>query len=378
MSKRPSVVFIADAHLRESAWVGRPILGDAFHALNQAITWSIEHEVDCVMGLGDLIDRQLNRSWPIAQWYGELDRLKAAGIQFHFIQGQHDMDDPPWLSVHPAASHAHRRVVNGGDFDIYSFDYASSETIGIELELSASSGASILCVHQVIGDFMGDLANPQMSVDDVPDCFRKLFFGDLHKTFHRRFPSKDLTAISPGSMCMQSIDEPVEKSFVVMDAGGGIHRVPLKSRQVFRSEVLTSAEMIDRFVSTDLPAALARCEEAAAGLPDSLKLPLVRVSYDPEIDDVRSRVEEIYRGKAHFFWKEELSPADDEARSVSAPRRGEAATLLSCLAEAAGDDEEVVALASRVLSSRNPIDELSLWEQEIVESTESEEDYANM
>lgn len=116
-----AIVF-ADAHVADRIWAHRPIQGDAFYSVEQILHLAQDHGCPWVIGCGDLLDSRTNRSRPIQFWSQMLDRFAREAVRFGFLQGNHEYDDPPWLS-HRHATHLHGRTLRLGDVRLYGLDY---------------------------------------------------------------------------------------------------------------------------------------------------------------------------------------------------------------------------------------------------------------
>src|SRR4249920_1238489 len=115
----PVGAFMADTHVRAGAWVDHPIRGDSYYAFEQVVEYACKHELDGVFGAGDILDEKRNRAEPIAFLFSQIDRLKECQVPFYYIRGNHDYDDPPWLSGHSWPVHVDREIVPIANLGVY-------------------------------------------------------------------------------------------------------------------------------------------------------------------------------------------------------------------------------------------------------------------
>jgi len=314
MARKPVAVMYADGHLADRAWSWRPIEGDSYHSLHQIITAARKREVP-VIGAGDLIDKHRNTARPIHMLHRELDRLADKGLEFFFVQGQHEFDDVPWFSANSQACHIHKKTIDVGPFKVYGLDYQPAGRLQQELD-QIPADTDILVAHQVWDLFMGDIAAPQGGIHDVP-VVSTVFTGDFHEFKEVDTRGKDgqeVHVVSPGSVCMQSIDEPPKKYFLILHDDGTFERRRLNTRPMLDASMLLTQDNMDHFAET-IQGELEKMTEEAAGfkMPEEVCKPLLRVTYSYRLKDVKRRVMNLVGERAHIFWKE-LPPEKPEAQ----------------------------------------------------------------
>jgi len=368
-------VMFGDSHLQESAWASSKIQGDSMYSLEQIFSYAIRNKAKAVVGAGDLIDKQRNRAGPINYFHTQIDRLEEAGVPFWFIEGQHDMDDPPWLSGHRWAKHMHKEEVQLGNFKLYGLNYLAFGELQEALD-NVPDDTDMLVCHQTWGDWMGDIASPQGDFSQVP-VVKLLFSGDFHKFVLEKAKGKDgqkIIVCSPGSTCMQEINEPPEKYFIAFMDDGTFQRVKLKTRRMIDWPVMNRPEELNAFPE-QIEGELASAAQKAAGLelPDNLTTPLLRVTYSNRLEDAVRRVEKVVAGRAHLFFKE-LPPEEKLAKmSIAKKEKGEAVTPLTELPKEVDQEKEpdVFSVVQRLLTTAqaggNPKDELLKWRSEYLE-----------
>lgn len=373
------LVFFADAHADDGAWANAAVKGDAYFALEQIFTWAIAHKAEALISAGDGIDHSRNRSRPIAEWMRQCQRLQDSlpATPVYFIQGQHDMDDPPWLAQHPLCRHLHRQTAAfpAHGVVLYGLDYQPTDKLAAALR-EIPPAANLLVAHQVWDEMKAAQAVPQGAFKDLPASLKYLVTGDFHRTVkltkHTNAGGKKLTVFSPGSTCLQSTDEPDAKSFLVLWPGhpARFETVALMTRPIQRLQLATDNDLavaLDGLVAT-LTRLRAQAEQA--GLPATVQAPLVVVHAAHDLDQAETRLKLAVReAGAHLFFYE--LPPDEEQQAVrrklkTKTKRGEAVSLRSCLADELDprEDADAHALAVRLLESPDWERDLLAWKKD--------------
>ena len=369
---KPLALIASDLHLKPKTWRHKPIVGDSYYAWEQIQEEAIQSGVGFVILAGDLLDRQINGSEPIIKLQQGIEKLGEQGIKTLFVQGQHEYQEFPWASLSKHAHHLAFAGVEIGPFWVEGIDYQSKETFRQELEECSEMGAQdILVMHQVWLDWMGERALPQGSFQHVRDLAPKLktlITGDLHESRLEWYDNKSLQILSPGSTCMQSVAEPLQKFTYLMSEGDDglpqFERLELKSRPFVRyKEKLMTSEDVD--------AVMGRLEDEfantfdyadAAKLPEEICTPIFHFTYSHEITGEIRRIEKFLDDRAHLFWKEIPAVAEDKAH-METLEMGVSATMADMLQEEV-DDEKVRNLSERLLASPDIFEELVRWQKE--------------
>lgn len=339
MAKEIAVLF-GDSHL-QTGWR----MADSFYALRQIVDYAVAKKVDWVIGAGDLIDKQRNRSAPITYFHQQLDRLADKKIKFGYIQGQHDYDEPPWLSGHRNAIHLNKTEFElGEDFRGYGLDYQPAGKLQEELEaLSTTHSVDLLVAHQVWSNWMGDIALPQGDFEQIP-LVTNVFTGDLHQSKlekHKGADGQKMLVCSPGCTYQKAVNEPNQHHFVTFDDDGVMRQHKLKSRKFIDWPVMVTTEDLDAFVAeieSELEAAQQKAEND--GLPTELHRPMLRITYAARLQDSVRRVEKVVGDRAILYWKE-IPPEEKTTTQVGVKvGKGDAVTPLSELANEVNAEEE--------------------------------------
>lgn len=333
---KPLYSVITDAHVSptDTAWVNSGIRGDARYALQQFVSLSIENKVVAAVGLGDLIDRAVNRALAPTAWMRALDQLESAGIPFLFIQGNHDMDDPPWLSMHRNAVHMHGLTRKVGPLVFYGLDYQPADRL-TEALANVPTGVDVLLCHQGWEQFMNRPGSFQGSLKNVTNA-RLVLTGDLHarKTLKLKTATGNKIEVhSPGATCKQAVNEPDEHFILFGDRLGSITECRLNSRIVLRCDTLTTAEQLDTYLDA-IPHKLHQAEVQARelGLPEELIKPLVVIYHAATLTDVRRRAERVLAGRGFLFCVPVGAEVNGAVECEVEDDNGRI-TLLNCLAE---------------------------------------------
>ncbi len=349
---------IADVHAQRSAWANRPIEGDSAFALSQFAEICLDEGVDAALGLGDLKERPVTKSYDDGLWLRTVGRLDDGDVPFLYIMGNHDKADPPCMWEYPNTVHLGGQPweLPGGEL-LYGIDYQDTDSLPAALD-AAPAETTILACHQRWGEFMGSATNPQGLLAAVAgERLRLLLSGDLHETVVKTIAGVmgPFTFVSPGPPTMQSIVEDDDKYVVVVD-GTKPRLVKLKARAVIRSPMLMGPAELDDYLQ-QLPGLLAAAQAKAENdnLPDELHTPILHVRHSYKLDDCVRRVTRLVGAKAHLFWKEQPPDKVETDTKVAVIARGEAVTPVGLLRHVVDPDKEPLAyaLVERGLTSRD-------------------------
>tara|TARA_B100000745_G_scaffold300218_2_gene253356 strand:+ start:2860 stop:4008 length:1149 start_codon:yes stop_codon:yes gene_type:complete len=366
----------SDLHLKKRTWSNRPIEGDSYFAWEQIVDRAIAVEVEVVILAGDILDKQINGSGPIVKLQEGIEKLGAAGIKTLFIQGQHEYQEMPWASLSKHAIHLHRNEATSLDpfievagYTIAGIDFQAKERLQDELSYVAETLKSppektILVMHQVWEEWMGERALPQGKLSDVDNWLPGLgllITGDLHESHVEDEP---LRVLSPGSTCMQSISEPEDKYMYFLSSVDGsleIKKNTLLGRPFIDWPFIgTVADIEDciREYYTVYEDSQSHAEQHS--IPAEICKPLVRFQYEHSLSGEIHRLEKLVGDTGHIFWKEH-APKDVVADEIITS--GDHITMESLLKSAECDDS-VRQLAERLLAGGDPNQELHRWHKE--------------
>lgn len=302
-------IWTADAHVDDFVWNNRPIQGDSYFAFSQLVDLAIRYEADLI-GAGDMLDRKYNGSGPIVFLARELRRLEDHGRKLYYIQGQHERQFRPWLEIGlDAVVHVHGTEFQVGNTKYWGLDYQSGLRLPEYLD-RVPRGVDVLVCHQVWQEFI-PVGNPQGSLVQVPHV-KKILTGDYHVSCVRTLAAEDgrlISVYSPGSTCMQSINEPPVKSCFGVDSDGNVYTLPLRSRPVLPPVQITTDDELATVLES-LPRWLSQAVGRDPTLPEQLRMPLWHVAYRTDVPDVEASLASATDGKVHVFWKPVRVPSD--------------------------------------------------------------------
>ena len=285
-------VFLSDLHLSVRAWKSRPIEGDSAFALKQACDLCRKHNAPLVLA-GDVFDTRQFGSWPLHVFL----RHTADLPRVYFIQGQHEMQDPPWCGVASNAEHIHGKTVQlGGGINMYGIDFQLRGDLAEQIDKIPPS-TDVVLAHQVWDPWMPEFASPQGSLKDVPHC-SLMVSGDLHQYKSDQITRDDgsvYTALSLGAASMRTVAEPSHHFVGLMDSSGSVTPWTLDSRPVVDREYNTTTSLEEAY--RDLEQAVA---SATASAPEEVKKPILRIKVDRQLN-IESELKDRFGESSHLF-----------------------------------------------------------------------------
>lgn len=337
MSK--AIVWTADCHLAPQAWAKRPELrGDAYYGFLQVCEYAAEHAQLLVLA-GDVLDSAQPDPLTAATL---LQGLNTAACDVHYITGQHDQHQRGrWLGLHPQAQCINETGFTRGGLTFYGLNWHSRATIKDKLN-AIPPHTDVLIAHQVWGEFC---PNAECRGPDVPHV-SQIWTGDFHR--HGQLQSTNaagqpLQFYSPGSLAMQSIDEPAAKFFYVYREGQPLVSVPLKSRPVYQLTLWT----LD-----DLQAALQQTFATDPTLPEQLQRPILWIQYAAELPNAKQVLEERFEQTTHLFFKVLKAETPETALILRATQQeAQNLALLEILPELVAASDPVYAVLVQLLEA---------------------------
>lgn len=344
-------IFSADWHLSKLTWTDRPeIADDSYLSVSQIVDLALSLEAP-LLAAGDLFDKRAPDTESVVFACRQLDRLQQAGVPMYYIQGQHELRTPPWLSVHHWPVHLHQRSVVIDGLKIYGLDWTPRGELQRQLDQIPPDADVLLC-HQVWSDLMGGVGQQDGSISDVP-VVKTVLTGDYHKTVVQHYQGKtgSVQLYSPGSVSMRKIDEPVDKYVFACTAAAGRHVNGAKSKLHTRSFSMWSASS---------PSELDACCEAARLLPelDDAYRPVVRLTYHDTIQDVTSRFSSAADGRLHVFYNPVPRPEEVVAVDMSQVTDEHVESLVSAVGMLSSD----VDITSDAQAMLTAPDQRSYWD----------------
>jgi len=320
------IVFVGDLHLSDYIWKHKNIYGDSANSWHQICDFCTKTSSDLVL-LGDVLDTPRPSSSVIDELVSGLNRLGDSGSAVYYIQGQHCMAAPPWiysLMRHSKGSFLHLGldpVTTGQGIRLAGSDYVSPFTIEEDL-LDRVQDCDILCAHllfsELCGGGSGDL-ELQTLLDVMEDHGIQLAaVGDYHEAV-----SLTDNVFYTGSMCMRSLTEPPNKSFVHLDTTSmTLSSVPLSTRRVLRYLKVHTRDDLDNLINEMVNPELDHPELST----------LVYVEYSSQIAEANDLLVHACRDAGYILWGKPVIISDDLEDTqgvISAP--GVDLTVKECL-----------------------------------------------
>lgn len=382
---KPLFIATADWHVKEHTWVDRPGLrGDAICALEQIVSFAVRRQLP-IIAAGDLLDQKRNAAFPIHKVRTQIERLAEAGVPLYFVQGQHELQEVPWLNaIHkwPTWLTGDKVQLLGDDrYKLWGLDWTPPNQLKEKLA-EMPEGVDIAVVHQVCHHWMGGITSPELDFAMVPRV-GMLIAGDYHK--HEKVAAfneqgSPMLVLSPGSIAMQEINEERAKRFFVVFDDLSVKAVLLRTRPVLDCIPLVCGQDVDHFVENieaDVLAANARA--LAAGVPQEISDPIVYVSYDVTIPNVYERVTRAMPKNSHLFRKEILPESEDDDVTTEHRTAVLETGLIGCLPDVIDPEEEPEAygVCHSLLSTDDPGAVLSGFRKEWIGGDDGDEEKAD-
>jgi DNA repair exonuclease SbcCD nuclease subunit len=327
-----AAVFTADLHLAPSAWPSKKINGDSYFALKQIVDYVLENcdEAQPLLLAGDIFDLANPGAQEVNVARNEIRRLTKVGLEVKTIQGNHDFDKRVSWGEAIGADPIHRREFEAKGVVFRGLDFQPAARLHAELE-QLPEHVNVLVCHQAWRDLMGELPGMQSEGEfaDVPHV-DMIATGDYHRTLAKIFHRVDGTtgvALSPGSTCMQAIDETPDKFFYVIRDDLDYDAVPLKSRLRHRVE-LTSDDALDLFLTVSVKQLEEESAEYGESLPEELRKPLLWVKYSDDLKEVSKRLSAACSEKFHLFKSPVAEVLVNGVTVDTVARRAELAALM--------------------------------------------------
>jgi hypothetical protein len=384
----PLAVMTADTHLHPTTWTNRPTLvEDSFHAFTQIQEYAVEHDIHHMLIAGDVLDRRVNDAEVPYFLSHAMDYAQAHGLLTHYIQGQHDLQvgNKPWLSsVSAWPQHLHEYWASLGDFKVYGIDWTRPSDLPAAIE-KIPEDTDILMMHQVCTEFMGAVRECELTIATLPHA-KLLLLGDYHVHEQKRMSMTDgrrMQVLSPGSTCMQKIDEEPAKHFYVLYDNMTWSSQPIAGRRVLSARELVTHEAVDEFVEgveDAIEEAAARAE--ADGLSGSLTKPILRVEYASSLEGAIRRIRRAVGNDAFLFEKRIVTPQDEGEEEgnvmpgVEARKVMEKAGLSGFLPRVLDrkHEKKLFTFCAELLDSPEPLAVIDGWRDKAGLAQEEEED----
>lgn len=367
-------VFVADIHLRKNVWKKHPELeGDAWQALLAAVNYCNSHNLPLVMG-GDIFDKMRPDPETVSGFSFLMNVMRDHNTEVFFIQGNHDGASHPWptaVSDWPkhldGQYHSFGNVL--GNITTYSLDFKTVDQLGDALG-AMKHQVDILITHQAWAEIQ-TIGNTDGSLKSVTKADIVLT-GDYHKADTWNVTREDgtmVTAWSPGSMCMQSLVEDPQKSFLVIGRDEAINNVAFKrqpyiTRPFYSFDVATLADLngfCDQNFDRMVPDLSTNCPYYNVA---AISKPILRVRYKDDINDALSRIQTAVGDRFHLFDDAQHVIEETEVDFEAAPD-GSFETLVDAYQRLAPSDD-IYNKTVRVLRAEDRGAELTMIREEFM------------
>lgn len=355
---KPLILATADWHAEEYAWVRHPTLkNDSFVAIEHIFKIAKELDIKHIIAAGDLIDKPYPGAYVITKLIKTIEEKCPDDTEVLYIQGQHEAQASPtpcaWLDLSSHSQHIHKQTKDINGLNIYGLDYTRPDFLDQELA-SVPSSTDIFVCHQVWSDFMNIAGEARFN--QIPYS-RIVVTGDYHKHLSLRANRVDeeVLILSPGSVCMQSIDEDAQKKVFVINDDLTIDSIKLPSRPVYRAQIKTE-DQLNQWIAKVLPTI-----KDDPNLPEDIAHPIIQVKFKTSLTQAGKIITELTKDKGHLF----LQPMNEIKSPVYEYHETNLDMNVS-LSKFCSPDSHIYPLAKRLLESRNPDKELELMEKEYI------------
>jgi len=366
------ILVTSDLHLGERIWKHRPLSGDSYYAWHQIVKIAIKQDVDLVILAGDILDKQMNTSGPVSYLIRGLHMLYDKGIPVWFTQGQHEMQSDPWAAISDTAEHINEQAHELEGVTFVGRDFCDAEKLTEFCSGELARSADVLVMHQVWLEFMGEECKPQGSFELIPANVKLLITGDYHENICQDYNvnGRKLTVLSPGSTHLRSIAEPPDKYVFIVEFEEGKEKPKISTHPLLSRQVLNITADDFEKLPKKIQAFLDEVEAYVAdnNIPDSVAMPLVRITYNKDDSEAISKVEQKFAKKAHLFFKvvKTHNPEDAEPQLLHYMDSEDRVSMLGALDNYVdkAKQPEVYSLAAKMLSSDEPTMSLMSWLKE--------------
>ncbi|MDR7665237.1 exonuclease SbcCD subunit D [Methanosarcina sp. Z-7115] len=252
MAREIRILHTADTHLGYRQYHSEVRRKDFFAAFEVVVNDAIEMQVDAVVHAGDLFDSRNPTLEDLLETMNILSRLKAAGIPFFGIVGNHESkQNTQWLDLFEEmglAARLGKKPLMVGNAAIYGIDSVPKSKIplfdysGFEAPDSSSSPFSsppplpencwkLLLMHQIMHPFPYAEWDCAEVLEKLPLKIDAILLGDYHK--YEKIKVGDAWVTYPGSTERNSASEEEPRSYNIItlsDEGLEISRRTIPTR----------------------------------------------------------------------------------------------------------------------------------------------------
>jgi DNA repair exonuclease SbcCD nuclease subunit len=295
----PSLLHIADSHLRPAQWAYSSRGPDFAAALRWCVQYAIDHKIPAITHGGDLINDARPNSQTMKDLCAVHELAAAAGIPIFTVTGNHDWVQPSWIEV-ISSIYGDKGVgfvcidrqlvkIPGTEVTIYGLPTLTKEAL--QVALAEAPKADILVWHGLVKEFVGFPVENAVEIQDFDvGKFRAILLGDIHVwnwcsagTSGHEDPSKNTHFLIgyPGSTELCEKSEDIEKYAALLS-------IPEKAVPAPPEQVLIDTRPVRPFrieTEEDLGRIIAELQAETFTRP-----PILFVAYNPTVISVVSRI----------------------------------------------------------------------------------------
>jgi DNA repair exonuclease SbcCD nuclease subunit len=246
------ILFTADMHLGCQQYGIKERTEDFYVATERVFDCAINNEeIGAIIIGGDAFDMAKPPAEAVKRLQNAVTKAKEAGIDVYGVDGNHDLAEGKWLTV------CGINILSTEPTDICGLKVVGIPSCRYQVfydhldnMISDNVNADVLVMHDAIAelsDFRGtDLTGLEVASKLKPLGVKMVLLGHIHKTNAQNINGVEF--IYSGSTECKSIDEEMNKSYVVLDANS------MKwERQFFRTRIINivyikTAEDVGNFV----------------------------------------------------------------------------------------------------------------------------------
>jgi hypothetical protein len=375
--------FAADLHLRDHAWVKHPTLcGDAYESFQQILNFCGMHRCPLLLG-GDILDQRNPDPDPVRQLCHRIRDFAGEGMPqehvVYYIQGDHEFSPTtPWPQLSGVAHYMHGELIEIGPFKIYGMDWTPMDRVQDELA-KIPPEANTLLTHLAWSEIQG-IGQTSASLQDLPPHITTVLTGDYHVHLSKVIPRPEgqapVVAFSPGSTCMQAIDENPAKQFWVCekDERGQwtMQSKGLATRRFYHIDLATP-EAFDQWITSFN---LVGLRIQYARLSTAIRKPAFRIRYNDCIPEAHRRLVATLGDHVHLF-EEPYHVFTEVEINVEAQEENAFDTLTSAV-RTLEDDDDIVRGTLRLLNAADPAAEIETMYREFCDGRMEQLPAANL
>jgi len=203
--------------------------------------------------------------------------MQEAGLPVYYIQGNHDLNKIPWLSLHPWPTNLNKKVVTLVESGMTVLGQESTTETEITKVLgNLPSSVDALLMHQ--SEVVAMPFSFEFVLNDVPEQIKNILIGHIHKPQDYNHGATHLWY--PGSPYVTDISNTESRSFLVESVVNGetvVTREPIPGRSFYNLRV-SNEETLEE--AKTLVESIAESDARNNGFA-----PVVHVTYPPEISE---------------------------------------------------------------------------------------------